>query len=271
MSRKKQRKENNNHKGHEVKWYRNVSNVLSIAAVIISIFALFISILQTHLQNSQYDSQKKENQLIFQVNYHLAKLSENNDSIYDTDIMRIKNVGREVLGIYSYSCRTFVNIHVIGPHKSEHRKNKVKVHFNEQDLFIPIDGYYKTRHNNFSLVGDLLSDSIPDNYLSFCRFKQECSKNSNDSISYGCFLEKFVVIGYIDIYDEYHELYFNDGYLRGKEYYDYVMNRAGVLFKYNQFNIDTLKFEDIKKYIAIDRNNEKTHKYKKSRYNPYTY
>ena len=59
--------------------------------------------------------------------------------------------------------------------------------------------------------------------------------------------------------------------MRGKEYYDYVMNRAGVLFKYNQFNIDTLKFEDIKKYIAIDRNNEKTHKYKKSRYNPYTY
>ena len=259
-------KKNKNKKNY-TKWVHNSSNILSIAAIVISILSLSISIIQTRLQNNAIRSQKKENQPIFQVNYKLAKL--NNDSIYDTEIMNLKNVGKEASDIVYVRYPTFINLHVSGPQKSFRRKDEIVIHFNEQDIYIPIEGYFHKREKNFLLSGDLFSDSIIGNYLMYQKFEKECEENSNDSIEYTCYLDRFVNIGYYDIYDEYHTTYLEKGNLWNSEYYEYVSNKARILFNYHTFDINTKKFDSIKEYIKIDSIYEHTKKYPESIFDPY--
>lgn len=91
---------------NKFRWGIGTSDVLSFAAFIVSLFALYISAKQLWVQQGQFDYQKKENQPIFEIMMNLDKVG--NDSIEDTYILSIKNIGREAQSIESIRCETFI-------------------------------------------------------------------------------------------------------------------------------------------------------------------
>lgn len=88
-----------------LKWGVETSDILASVAIVVSLFALYVSFKQLWLQEGQYESQRKENQPIFDITTYNDKVS--NDTIDDTEVLLIKNIGREALVIDFIQCETF--------------------------------------------------------------------------------------------------------------------------------------------------------------------
>lgn len=212
-----------------------LTDVLSIVAIIISFLTFVFSIWQT---NRQYYSQKKENQPIFQLKSYYTKC--NNDSVFDTDVVEIKNIGREALSLENTQYVTFIKLEV--------RNNQ-----HQQLLYIPVTGYYTLCHRH-GLIGDVETNLTPGNNLDYHNFYIECMQNSKDSNYYFCNLIKFVIIHYMDIYDEKHVVYFESDNKCSEEYYMDVIQKSKETFKDVSFDIHELKLKDLMDYITINDN-----------------
>ena len=208
--------------------------IFSLVATIISILSLIISCRQNNRQNS---FQKKENQPIFDIKSHV--ISTKKDGVYDTDVLEIKNIGREASSIEKIELVTFINL-------------KISLIPKEKILYIPIYGYYVFSYNQERLVGDIMTNITTGNNSDYFDFYMECLNNSKDLLYYNSDLLKFVVIHYTDIYDEKHVVYFESGKKCSEEYYLDVVQKSKEVFKWIEFDIHKLKLEDLQDYIKIE-------------------
>ena len=84
----------------------STSDILAFVSIVVSVFALFVCFKQLWLQEGQFDSQKKENQPIFDITTFFDK-DEDYTNAY-TEVLTIKNIGREALSIGLIQCETFI-------------------------------------------------------------------------------------------------------------------------------------------------------------------
>ena len=212
-----------------------LSLLFSALALVISLFALGVSIWQAIIQKNQLDSQKTENQPIFEVTRHITKINDDND----TDILSVKNIGKQASSIESVQRKTFIELNCLIDNKT-------------QAVFIPVYGYYfHADRISPGLVGDVINDITPGNNLNFYRFYMECinESNANKSNYYNCNLKRFVIISYKDIYEEAHVVYFVNEQKCSKDYYFDVQEKSEETFREVTFDISKLKLDDVMQYI----------------------
>lgn len=214
------------------------SDVLSFAAFIVSLFALYISAKQLWVQQGQFDSQKKENQPIFEVTRNLDKVG--NDSIEDTYILSIKNIGREAQSIESIRCETFI-------------KFDERYYQDYQTLYIPIIDFFASHGDQPKLIGEVITDVTVGNNIEFSRFCKECADNSLSLNRYTCQLIYFTIITYTDVYDVNHTVFFENGQKCSQEYYEDIVNKSREDFKEKYFRLEDLRFEYMEGYCKIDK------------------
>ena len=175
---------------------------------------------------------KKENQPIFYLNYYLDNSKNNSKDDYDTDVLKILNVGREVLSI-NVKCRTFIEMGL--------KPNQI--------LYIPVTGYYEKKSVG-GLIGEIETYFVPGNIQSLLNLREDIRYNNEYGLLYGFNIEKFVLITYTDIYGEYHELYFRNEDQCSKEFYDTVVQKSNqILKRRTSFNLDDLTLKIIKENI----------------------
>ena len=218
------------------------SDILAAVAIVISLFALYISFKQLGLQQGQYESQKKENQPIFDITTHYDKVK--NDSIDDTEILSIKNIGREAQSIGFVLCETFI-------------KFEERYYQDRQILYIPIIDYFASHADQPGLINEVITDITGGNFLEYKRFCDECDWNSLSLNRFTCQLVSFVKITYTDIYEDEHTVYFENGQKCSKEYYDYIVKESREDFHETYFKMCDLHFDDLKKYCKIRKNYKK--------------
>ena len=223
---------------NKFRWGIGTSDVLSFAAFIVSLFALSISFKQLLVQQGQFDSQKKENQPIFEIIMNLDKVG--NDSIEDTYILSIKNIGREAQSIESIRCETFIKV-------------DERYYQDYQTLYVPIIDFFASHGDHPKLIGEIITDVTVGNDIEFRRFSKECADNSLSLNRYTCQLVNFTIISYTDVYDDHHTVYYENGQKCSKEYYDDVVKKSRDDFKEKYYRIDDLHFEDLKGYCKIDK------------------
>lgn len=216
----------------------NTSDVLAFVAVMVSVIALFISLKQLWLQEGQYESQKKENQPIFDITTYLDKFE--NDTIPDTEVLTIKNIGREALAIGLIQCETFI-------------KFDERYYQDRQTLYIPILDYFASHADQPGLIGEVITDITVGNRIEYYRFLKECEENSLNLNRYICQLINFVIISYTDIYDDNHMVYFENGQKCSKEYYENVVKKSRDDFHDRYFKLGFLSYDDLKEYCKIDK------------------
>ncbi len=214
------------------------TDVLSFAAFIVSLFALYISAKQLWVQQGQFDSQKKENQPIFEIMMNLDKVG--NDSIEDTYILSIKNIGREAQSIESIRCETFI-------------KFDEWYYQDHQTLYVPIIDFFASHGDQPKLIGEVITDVTVGNNIELSRFCKECADNSLSLNIFTCLLINFTIISYTDVYDESHTVFFENSQKCSKEYYDDVVKKSRDDFKENYYRIGDLQFENLKSYCRIDK------------------
>lgn len=214
------------------------TDVLSFAAFIVSLFALYISAKQLWVQQGQFDSQKKENQPIFEIMMNLDKVG--NDSIEDTYILSIKNIGREAQSIESIRCETFIKV-------------DERYYQDHQTLYVPIIDFFASHGDQPKLIGEVITDVTVGNNIELSRFCKECADNSLSLNRFTCLLINFTIISYTDVYDESHTVFFENSQKCSKEYYDDVVKKSRDDFKENYYRIGDLQFENLKSYCRIDK------------------
>lgn len=225
---------NNNEPNRRV----STSDILAFVAIVVSVVALYISFKQLWLQEGQYESQKKENQPIFDITTYLDKVE--NDTIPDTEILTIKNIGREVLAIGLIQCETFIRF-------------EERYYQDRQTLYIPVLDYFASHANQPGLIGEVVTDITEGNWLEYDRFRKECEKNSWNLNRYTCQLINFVKISYTDIYDDDHKVYFENGQKCSKEYYEDIVKKSRDDFHDKYFKMAFLSFDDLKEFCKIDK------------------
>ena len=225
----------------KTEWRIKASDILAAVAIVVSLFALFVSFKQLWLQEGQYESQKKENQPIFDVTTYYDKVKQ--DSINDTEILSIKNIGREAqsMGIL---CETFI-------------KFEERYYQDRQTLYIPIIDYFASHAYQPGLIGEVITDITEGNYLEFKRFCDECEWNSLSLNRFTCQLVNFMKITYTDIYEDEHTVYFENGQKCSKDYYDEIVKKSREDFHETCFKMCDLHFDDLKKYCKIRKNYKK--------------
>lgn len=212
------------------------SDILALAAIIVSLFSLYFSIRQTNLQKGQFDSQKKENQPIFQVESRIAR--HNQDEGVDTDILVVSNIGTAPSSIDSIETKTFVEIRYLN-------------YPSRKTIYIPIFGYYFYSTDRQQLTGEILINKTIGNVTDYCSLYYKCIDNSKNPIYYLCDLIKFVIIHYTDIYNEKHVVYFKNEKKCSKDDYDDIENKSKALFKEDSYDIKKLKFEDVLGFLEL--------------------
>ena len=154
--------------------------------------------------------------------------------------MAIKNVGREALSISGIQCETFIKLE--------------EMYYQDmQTLYIPIVDYYTTHGDHPKLIGDVMTDISIGNNWNYLRFYKECVDNSLSRNKYFCELVNFVIIPYVDIYEEEHTVYFENDQRCSKEYFDDIVKKSRNDFKERYFRLSELKLDDLKKYSKIDK------------------
>lgn len=216
----------------------STSDILAIVALVVSIFALYICVKQLWVQEGQYESQKKENQPVFEVTTYFDKVE--NDTMTDTEILTIKNIGREALSIGLIQCETYI-------------KFNERYYQDRQTLFIPVMDYYASHADRPGLIGEVITDITEGNRLEYNRFSKECRDNSTMFNRYTCQLINFVIIRYTDIYDDYHVVYYENGQKCSKEYYEDIVKKSRDDFHEHFFKMGSLHFEDLKEFCKIDK------------------
>lgn len=229
---------NNNKNSRKVK----ISDILAVAAIVVSLFALCVSMKQMWLQEGQYESQKKENQPIFNITTYYEKV--NNDSIDDTEVLSIKNIGREALSIGVVQCETFI-------------KFEVRYYQDRQTLYVPIIDYFASHSGQPGLIGEVMTDITEGNRQEYNRFCDECKWNSLSLNRFTCQLVNFVRITYTDIYENEHTVYFENCQKCSKDYYEDIVKKSRDDFHETYFKMSDLHFNDLKKYCKIEKNYKK--------------
>ena len=222
----------------KTKWRVETSDILATVAIVVSLFALYVSVKQLWIEEGQYESQKKENQPIFDITTYYDKV--NNDTIDNTEVLSIKNIGREALSIDFIQCETFI-------------KFEERYYQDRQTLYIPIIDYFASHADQPGLIGEVITDITEGNSLEYSRFCDECEWNSQSLNRFTCQLINFVRITYTDIYEDEHTVYFENGQKCSKEYYEDIVKKSRDDFKEKCFRIEDLRFEDIKGYCKIDK------------------
>ncbi len=222
---------------NKLKW--SASDILASVAILVSLFALYVSVKQLWLQEGQYESQKKESQPIFDISTYLDKVE--NDTIPDTEILTIKNIGREALAIGLIQCETFI-------------KYEEWSYQDKQTLYIPVLDYFASHADQPGLIGEVITDVTEGNRMEYDRFRKDCEENSRNLNRYTCQLINFVRICYIDIYDVDHEVYFENGQKCSKEYYEDIVKKSRDDFQDRYFKLAFLTFDELKEYYKIDKN-----------------
>ena len=208
----------------------NASDILASIAILVSLLAFVVSIKQLWLQKGQYESQRKENQPIFDI----ITYRDNVDN--GTEILSIKNIGREVLTIDLIQCETFIKLD----------------EWNSQDgqtLYIPVLDYFSSHAGQPGLIGVVITDITEGNRQEYERFRRESETNSLN-LRYTCQLINFVKISYTDIYEDSHRAYFENGRKCSKEYYEEIVKKSREVFHDMYFKMGFLTFEDIKEYCV---------------------
>jgi len=226
----------------KTEWRIKASDILAAVAIVVSLFALFVSFKQLWLQEGQYESQKKENQPIFDVTTYYDKVKQ--DSINDTEILSIKNIGREAQSMGIILCETFI-------------KFEERYYQDRQTLYIPIIDYFASHADQPGLIGEVITDITEGNYLEFKRFCDECEWNSLSLNRFTCQLVNFVKITYTDIYEDEHTVYFENGQKCSKDYYEEIVKKSREDFHETYFKMCDLHFDDLKKYCKIRKNYKK--------------
>ncbi len=70
---------------------------------------------------------------------------------------------------------------------------------------------------------------------------------------YTCELITFVKIGYTDIYEDAHMVYFEKGRKCSKDYYGDIVKKSREDFNNRNFKMAFLSFDDLKEYCKIDK------------------
>lgn len=216
----------------------STSDILSIVAIVISLFTLYVYFNQLWLQEGQYESQKKENQPIFDITTYFE--NDENDTITNTEVLTIKNIGREALSIGLVQCETFI-------------KFEERYYQDRQTLYIPVLDYFASHADRPGLIGEVITDITEGNRLGFNRFIKECQENSWSLNRYTCQLIYFVIIRYTDIYDDEHVVYFENGQKCSKEYYEDIVKKSRDDFHDRYFKMGFFSFDDLKEYCKIDK------------------
>ncbi len=225
-----------------LKWELETSDILASVAIVVSLFALYVSFKQLWLQEGQYESQRKENQPIFDITTYNDKV--NNDTIDDTEVLLIKNIGREALVIDFIQCETFI-------------KFEERYYQDRQTLYIPIVDYFASHADQQGLIGEVITDITEGNHLEYKRFCGECEWNSQSLNRFTCQLINFVRITYTDIYEEEHTVFFENGQKCSKEYYEDIVKKSRDDFHETYFRMSDLHFSDLQKYCKIRKDYKK--------------
>lgn len=196
------------------KWFFIIAGALSLAAIVIFLITLYFTPRQT-VDNSDAHTNAEliENQPIFQVKYTSKEILMS--SSIDTDVLTIHNVGRVVKKI-TIKNDVFLGCKVSNVHLEEYKNLEGQV------LFFPLDNYLETNPEIKSLSGNILTDSIQDNVKQMIRGVRDI-ENLPVGLDLHYFgLYKFVIIDYVDIYDNSHSLFYLNGDQVYKDSYDLV-------------------------------------------------
>lgn len=226
----------------KTKWRVETSDILATVAIVVSLFALYVSVKQLWIEEGQYESQKKENQPIFDITTYYDKV--NNDTIDNTEVLSIKNIGREALSIDFIQCETFI-------------KFEERYYQDRQTLYIPIIDYFASHTDQPGLIGEVITDITEGNSLEYNRFCDECEWNSQSLNRFTCQLVNFVIITYTDIYEDGHKVFFENGQKCSKDYYEDIVKKSRNDFHETYFKMSDLHFNDLKKYCKIRKNYKK--------------
>lgn len=210
------------------------SDILAFVAILISVVALYISIKQLWVQEGQYESQKKENQPVFDIVTYFEKVGD--DTMLDTEILAIRNIGREALAIGLIQCETFIKL------EDWYRQDR-------QTCYIPILDYFASHADPPGLIGEVITDITKGNRMEYNRFRKECEENGKGLNRYTCRLIHFIKISYTDIYDVDHLVIFENGRKCSQEYYEDIVKKSREDFPARYFKMCFLTFDDIKEHV----------------------
>lgn len=212
----------------------SVSDILAFVSILLSIGALFISIKLLWVQKGQYESQRKENQPVFDIITYFEKVGD--DTLPDTEILTIRNIGREALAIGLIQCETLIQL------DDWYQQDR-------QTCYIPIIDYFASHADPPGLIGEVITDITEGNRLEYNRFRKECEENGKGLNRYTCQLIHFIKISYTDIYDVDHLVIFENGRKCSREYYENIVKKSREDFPGRYFKMSFLTFDDIKECV----------------------
>jgi hypothetical protein len=214
------------------------SDIIAALAFVVSLFSLGITFWQANIQNNQHVSQQLEYQPTFEVN--TTYMNTDNDSIYDTEVLTIRNIGKPATAIGAIQCVTFIKV-------------EEWYYQDRQILYVPVMDYFCSHGNKPGLIDEVLTDISFNNNLEYNRFYQECKNNSLTLNKYFCEIVNFVIIPYDDIYEKHHRVFFKNGEKCSQEFYDEIVKLSEIDFGHEWFRMSELKLDDLKKYCKIDK------------------
>lgn len=215
---------------------KHIEVLIAFASLVVAIATWHVAKTQELIVQSQLEIQMKENQPAFFV----EKYTAHHDSTECFRIKITKNIAKSIQGVHS---ETYYKIDEVISNFSKYEILKT--------YYLPVLGYYVSHDKIMGLTDVIVCDTTPGNLRSYLDFKNECRlRNAVDkSRSYSCDKIDFIVVDYIDIYDNPHTVYFEGKSATTKDRYEEVVCLSREEFEYNYYYRELFSLEDVLKYL----------------------
>lgn len=210
-------------------WGNIFTIILGVSSIITAIATIRALRIQNKIQQDAVVLQQKSQQPVFKILYELKDFDD--DSKYDTNIIHIHNEGNAVLYIRDISIKTFFTLEA-------YRKT----------YQFEVMGYYYSRHESQSLVGELLVGYYGSNHYSFCNLYDETMKKTHLTGNfYAISHMDLIKIEYVDINQKTYSIFYkNREPITDKDYQDLC---SQTINPNDQLDIDKVKLDDMLHYI----------------------
>lgn len=245
MGKKEQNKESQN---NSPKWYLIISVFLSIVALLVSFGSLYFSWRQTEIQKDNYGLELQENQPVFHVRYQ-KKYNFDKEHTSETEYLKITNVGREAkhIKITNEVLLRFKVIRTVSQHSSNSKDSIIE---RSTIFYIPIKDYFNLNPKPESYKGLIVSTGMYNNYRKYQQIQSDIKNPKNYHIKkyrLSAYMFKYVIIEYIDVFDNPNTLFYLNGEPISREEYDsihsYKISKSQLL--------DNLTIENLKQIAKI--------------------
>lgn len=196
--------------------------IIGTATLITSIATILLMVNQNQLQ----EEANKINAATLSPCFHISqvRIDYDGDSIKDTEVLTVNNIGANLKTPTDIEIRVYYNIKKYAPNANA-------------SILVPIDMYYGAQFPTYNLSGELTSAFLLNNWSNYIDFEQAIHSYSKGNIFYFASKIDLIKIEYIDTLGKFHKSYYQNNILITEEAYDKIRQEA-LDVPYNVTKID---------------------------------